>query len=338
MRIVFLFCWVFLSGCAQLGYLGQAVNGQFRILTAREDVDALLKSEATDEQLKRQLELSQSIRQFAVEELGLGGTKSFTTYVDTGRQYVVTNVMATPEFSLQPVTWCFPIAGCVPYKGFFKSTMAISEYDRLQKKGYDVIRYGVPAYSTLGWFSDPLLNTFIHYPEQILVELIVHELAHSRIYVPNDSDFNEAFATTVERIGSMRWKQMRGAEWIQPDVVDDEILEMALSYREEFDTLYKGADGETLLRNKKSQLFAQMKSEYVQRFGHADQSGFFPWFFAQPLNNAHLNLLSTYHRLVPALETLYRQHNTIEDFYTAVEDLARLDKDARTQALQNLLP
>ena len=164
-----------------------------KILTAREDVQELIENDETDQGLREKLILAQKLTQFAHNHLQIDNRDNYSSYVDTGRRHVVYNIIANPQFSIEPISWCFPIAGCVPYKGFFNREMAETEFDSLNNKGYDAILYGVSAYSTLGWFSDPLLNTFIGYSEADLAGLIFHELAHSQIYFKDHANFNEAF-------------------------------------------------------------------------------------------------------------------------------------------------
>src|SRR6266404_4651832 len=199
-----------LYGCGSL-YLMQAASGQWQVLRERVPVETLLADPHTPPALRAHLEEVRAAREFASRELGLPDNKSYRSYADIGRPYVVWNVVAAPEFSVSPKRWCFPIAGCVAYRGYFRERRAREFAAALAVRGYDVSVDGVPAYSTLGRFADPVLSSMLRYGDDELAATIFHELAHQLLYVRDDSEFNEAFATTVEDAGLERWLNSQGA-------------------------------------------------------------------------------------------------------------------------------
>lgn len=206
-----------ISGCAQLGYYAQAVEGQVSLLSSAKPIDQWLADPAVGDDLKSRLRRTQQIRAFAAKELGLPDNGSYKNYADLKRKYVMWNVVATPELSMKPQQWCFPVAGCVDYRGYYSKDAAEAFAAGLQRQGYDVRVSGVPAYSTLGWFNDPVLSTFIELPEAEVARMVFHELAHQVAYAPGDSQFNESFATAVEEIGVARWLDVQGSDKMRED-------------------------------------------------------------------------------------------------------------------------
>jgi predicted aminopeptidase len=200
-----------LPGCGVL-YVAQAARGQWQVMHARQPIDKVIASDRTAPQLRDRLTEVRAARDFASRELALPDNGSYRSYADLERPYVVWNVVAAPEFSVNPRRWCFPIAGCVAYRGYFKEEKARQFADSLAKEGFDTYVGGVAAYSTLGKFKDPVLNTMLGYGDDELAAIIFHELSHQLIYVANDSEFNEAFATAVEQAGLERWLKARGRE------------------------------------------------------------------------------------------------------------------------------
>src|ERR1700733_10608073 len=200
---------VALPACGTL-YIAQAARGQWEVLHDRRPIPAVMADERTSASVRARLAAVAEARDFATEQLVLPDNKSYRSYADLGRTYVVWNVVAAPEFSVEPLHWCFPIAGCVAYRGYFAEHNAESFAAGLKRRGFDVAVEGVPAYSTLGRFADPVLNTMLIYGDRELAAIIFHELAHQLIYVAGDSEFNEAFAVTVEETGLARWLQFKG--------------------------------------------------------------------------------------------------------------------------------
>jgi predicted aminopeptidase len=299
---------LFLTGC----YLAQAARGQLEVMRARQPIDKVIAKPSTPDPLKQQLVRALRIREFATKELGLPDNGAYKSYADIGRPYVVWNVVATPEFSMDPRTWCFPIAGCVAYRGYFKEEAARAFAAELKAKGDDVVVGGVPAYSTLGKIADPLLNTVTGYAELDLAALVFHELAHQVAYDPRDSSYNEAFATTVEEVGVARY----AAQLEDPKVLDGwqrrrrlriEVTGLLSAARADLISLYRLRIAPDAMRERKQQRLTQLGTEIralEQREGV--RTGYGSWIDAG-LNNAHLASVATYYDRVPYFEKLLKE-------------------------------
>lgn len=339
-----------LPGCASVGYYWQSVSGHMQMLNSARPVDDWLSDTQTPERLKARLALSQRIRAFAVTALKLPDNASYHRYADLHRSAVVWNVVAAPELSLTLKTWCFPIAGCVGYRGYFNEADARAEADKLKAEGLEVSVYGVPAYSTLGWMNwaggDPLLNTFINYPEGELARIIFHELAHQVAYAGGDTQFNESFASTVERLGSQRWLASQAGEAARQDyaVLDKRrraFRALALQTRRELAGIYEQKDAAAPDTPAQSAIKLEAKTAAMQRFRDSYAqlkvswvgfAGYDPW--VASANNASLAALAAYDELVPGFEALFeRESGDWQRFYDAVKRLARLPKGERYQAL-----
>jgi predicted aminopeptidase len=335
-----------MAGCSTAGYYWQAARGQMALNAAARPIDDVLADAGTDARLKPKLQASQKIRAFAIAELGLPDNKSYTLYADIKRPYVVWNVFATPELSMQLKQWCFPVAGCVTYKGFFSKEAADKEADTLRADGYEVHVGGVPAYSTLGWFDDALLNTFINYPEGELARLVFHELAHQILYVKGDSTFNESFATAVEEFGVERWMQTQNdaamrAQYDAFSARKKDFQALLARTRKALEDAYQSiGDDENEKRSRKTAIFKALRDEYeaIKRDRWGGFAGYDRW-FAQPLTNAHLASVGTYTQWLPAFRAiLAREGGDIRKFYAAVQQLSGLDQNARVAALKALAP
>lgn len=324
-RLFIALALVLLSGCTHVGYYYQAARGQADLLKRRQPVAELLASDATDRQLKQQLVLADRLRRFAVQRLALSDNKTFTLYADLDRRHVVWNVVAAPRFSTAPRTWCFPIAGCVAYKGFFSERSAHSAAESIAGSGDDVFVYGVNAYSTLGWFNDPLLNTFIHYGEAGLAALIFHELAHQVIYFKDDSAFNEAFATALEHLLVEEWFTANN-DTAALDLLKHQrqkhqrVTSMVLGYRQKLSAMYSGDIADRNKAAGKAALFGEMADHYQRLRDDGQGTRFYDWWFDQPLNNATLLTVSTYYRLVPRINALIRRYDNLPAFLAAVRE------------------
>ena len=333
---------VVLSSCSQLGYYTQAAKGQWEIMSKRTPISKALLDPEQSEQVKEKLRLINVIRKFAVDHLDLPDNKSYTYYADLQRRHVVWNVVATPAYSIAPKTWCFPITGCVAYKGYFNESDARTLNDKLHSQGLDTYLYGVSAYSTLGWFSDPILNTFLTYDEIYLAGLIFHELSHQVVFIKDDSEFNEAFATAVEYAGIEAWLNVHGTpEQIASFKLTNEnqmrITELIIQYRKQLSEAY-GAASESELKNTKQQLFAEMKQAYQQLSDQGKGTRFYDWWFGLDLNNAHLSTVATYHRLVPAFSQVLSETNSYTEFYNLIAEKGALEKTERNKWLNQYLP
>ncbi|WP_428420103.1 aminopeptidase [Methylibium sp.] len=340
---------VALGGCGTVGYLSQSVHGHLGVMRAARPVDEWLADAGTPATLRERLLLSQRIRDFAVRELALPDNASYRRYADLGRPAVVWNVVAAPELSLTLKTWCFPVVGCVAYRGYFDRGAADALAAELLAQGQEVSVYGVPAYSTLGklpgdFFADPLLNTFIGYPEGELARLIFHELAHQVAYAPDDSEFNESFATAVERIGGARWlAQQAGAaareEYERFDARRSDFRALVLATRAKLDALYRGPGSEADRRAGKAILLAEMRAEHARlKAGPWNGYGGYDAWFAQA-NNASLGVQSVYNALVPDFEALFEaQGRNFVRFYAEVRRLSALPQPERRATLAAARP
>ena len=337
-----------LTGCANLGYYWQSVNGHWHLVNSARPVNDWINDAQTPAALKARLALSQRIRNFAVTELKLPDNPSYRRYADLHRSAAVWNVVAAPEWSLTLKTWCFPVAGCVGYRGYFSEADARAEGEQLKAEGLEVSIYGVPAYSTLGWMNwaggDPLLNTFIGYPEGELARLIFHELAHQVAYVQDDTMFNESFATAVERLGSQRWLASEGNDTTRRDyaVFDQrrqQFRALALATRRELADIYKQkiATTEQQRAQAATKLIAlqHFRQDYAQlKIAWGGFAGYDPW--VARANNASFGAQAAYDELVPGFEALFESEGRDwSRFYEAVKQLAQLPKDERQKALNN---
>jgi predicted aminopeptidase len=331
-------------GCTNLPYYLQSVRGQLDIWSRQHDIEAVIDKPGTSERLRAKLREVLQIREFASDELGLPRNASYRSYANLDRPFVIWNVFAAPEFSIQPKQWCFIFAGCVAYRGYFSKVEAEGFADEVAKDGFDVFVGGVPAYSTLGYFPDPVLNTFVNYPKAHLARLIFHELAHQIVYVKDDSVFNESFAVAVEQEGMRRWLARYGTEQDRTTSAQvaqrrTQFVNLIETYRGKLDALYKSGLPPKEMRPRKTALFAELDSEYQKlKEGWGGFKGFDRWFEDKP-NNALLASVSIYTRKVPAFQALLaREEGDMPRFYGAVKDLAKLGKKERAAAIERLMP
>jgi predicted aminopeptidase len=330
-----------MSGCAQMGYYVQAAQGQMALISQAKPIDDWLADPAASEALKHRLQAVKEIRRFAADELGLPDNRTFKTYADLKRPYVLWNVVATPELSLDAMKWCFPVAGCVNYRGYYDKNAAQRFAAELREQGLDVQVSGVPAYSTLGWFNDPVLSTFIGYPEAEVARLIFHELAHQTVYAAGDSQFNEAFATTVEEAGVERWLALHGDDDMRRRHAEHEareagFLDLLLNARRELEAVYASSESDGEKRLRKQSIFNGMKEKYqTLKASWGGYSGYDRW-FSEPVTNAHLALIATYHDFVPGFRALLAREKTLPRFYQAAKALAELSEEERHRQLTQL--
>ena len=326
------------AGCSSLSYYLQSVDGQMKLMQARQPIVQVLADPATPAALKSRLERVLTIRAFASSELNLPDNGSYRSYADLQRPFVVWNVFATEEFSIKPREWCFPVAGCVGYRGYFSQDAAQAYARELDKEGLDVFVGGVPAYSTLGWFDDPVLNTFVNYPDYELARLVFHELAHQTVYVKGDSEFNESFAASVEDEGVRRWIARNGDARMRENYERaqhrrQEFAQLVLKFRGELGELYESAVEPAVMREKKGALFVALSERYQEL--KAEWGGYagYDRFFVEP-NNAKLASVALYNTLVPQFQRLIVRHDgDMTAFYAEVKAIAALDKDERTSRL-----
>jgi predicted aminopeptidase len=320
-----------LSGC----YLLQAANGQMDIVSKREPIADVIANPHTPAALRERLEYVAAAREFASSELRLPDNESYRSYADVGRPYVVWNVFAAEEFSVQPLRWCFPIAGCVVYRGYFDEDDALAYARSLRNRGYDAAVGGVAAYSTLGHFKDPILNTMLNWSDAQLAATLFHELAHQVAYAPGDSEFNESFATVVEEAGIERWLAARGRTedlqtWRSQRERHERFVDLLLSARERLDELYRSTASESEKRARKQYEFGKLKLAYAElKREWKGYAGYDRW-FERTLNNAHLVSAATYYGCVPQLQQrLAAVGGDLARFYEDAKELVKLSQEER---------
>ena len=338
LRWVPLLLAVGLNGCSS--YYGQLAQGQLELLRQRQPVAVLIADETQDAALRQRLAQAQHAREFASSALGLPNNGSYRLYADLQRPYVVWNLFATEEFSVEPLQHCFPIAGCVAYRGYYRQGAARGEAARLQAEGLDTLVAGVEAYSTLGWFDDPLLNTMLRRNDEQLAGLIFHELAHQQLYLPGDTAFNESYASFVEREGLRQWQTSRGVpeQAAQARVRYRQLVELLLETRERLAELYAAPRSEGERRQLKQTEFMRLRQAYRNlRDTQWQGDRRFDRWFAQPLNNATLVPFGLYDRWVPAFAALFEAcGKDWQCFHAAVAGLAKRPADEREARLRQL--
>jgi predicted aminopeptidase len=308
---------IFVTGCVGPSYYMQSIHGHFDLLSRRRSIQELLDREDTSDLLKIQLRKTGSIRRFSQEVLLLPTQGTFTQYANLERSYATWMVFATPPYSLQPKTWCFPVAGCLAYLGFFHKEEAQAYSAKLKQQGFDVYLSGSPAYSTLGWFDDPLLNTFMGWPEDRLAALMFHEMAHQKLYISGDSTFNESFAEAVSQIGVRLWFEGSGEyekleNYNRTLIEKKQFIEKVKKVRAQLKALYAAPLKEKERQVKKQEILAKAVAHNPAGYGHN-------W-FAKGLNNAKLNSINTYNHLVPEFLRVYDQvDRDLERFYHILE-------------------
>jgi predicted aminopeptidase len=324
-----------IATCSGGCYLLQSAHGQLALMAKREPITRLIDQSSTPPALRAQLEQVAAIRDYASRTLGLPDNGSYRSYADVGRRYVVWNVVAAPEFSVEAKDWCYPIVGCVSYRGYFVEERARRYAAQLRAQGLDVAIGGVAAYSTLGHFNDPVLNTMMGWNDVELAAIIFHELTHQLLYVANDSSFNEALATTVEEEGVRRWLKAQGREadlatHLMQQEHYVEVVELLSATRAELRTLYASGLAPEALRDRKRAAFATLRSSYsdlkARWGGHAP----FDTWFEEDLNNAHLASVATYFNCVPGFKReLAALGGELTAFYARARELAKLDQEKR---------
>jgi predicted aminopeptidase len=331
------------SGCSSLTYYTQLADGQLALLRAREPVADVIADPARDSKLRDHLRQAQQAREFASKTLHLPDNQSYRLYADIHRRYVVWNVFATGEFSLDPVTHCFPIAGCVAYRGYYSEGAARGEAALQKLDGKDVYVSGVEAYSTLGWFDDPIISSMMTWGDERLATLIFHELAHQRFYVKDDSEFNESYATFVEQEGTRQWRAARGlpVEGVSSETRRrDQLTQLALQTRDRLKTLYAQPLSAEVMRQRKAAEFERLRADY-RKMRDEQWNGdkrFDTWVYA-PMNNARLLPIGLYDQWTPAFAALFKQvGGDWSAFFGAVEKMGGLPADQRKAALERLMP
>lgn len=339
------FALLLLSGCSSVSYYMQSVNGQLDVWSRERDIDSVIADPQVAKQTRARLEYVQKVREFAIHDLKLPDNGSYLKYSDLERPYVAWNVFAAEEFSVKPVTWCYPFAGCVGYRGYFNREDAVHYAAEMKQKGFDVHVGGIAAYSTLGWFADPLLNTVIRYSNPRLARLVFHELGHQVAYAKGDSVFNESFAVTVETEGIKRWLAAHGTN--QDKIAYERskmrragFLRLVEGTRTRLKTLYRSDIAPELMRVRKKQIFEEMLRDYetLKKTAWNGFKGYDRWFESGP-NNAHMASIAIYNQLVPAFQALLVQEGgDLPRFYEVVRQLSRKPARERKMALRAMMP
>ena len=329
-------CLTQLSGCAGPSYYAQAIAGHLHLMRSRVPISDLLADPGTDPELARQLRQTLLMRQFAGEKLFLPTRDNYSRVTITGKDAVTWNVVAAPEFSIEPRLWCFPVAGCVAYRGYFDRQRAEDFAGRMAKKSFDVMVSPAVAYSTLGWFDDPLLDTMLKYSEASLAGIIFHELAHERLYVSGDTNFNEAFAGFVEQTGVRLWLSDSGrsaelGQWEARKRASMQFNGLLKETREQLRAVYSSGQPEETMRQEKKHIFESLRARY--RVLVADDwygTDYFASWMDGDLNNAYLALMDSYEGGICAFAALFRESGeNLQKFYALAAEKAALEKKIR---------
>ncbi len=335
---------VLVTGCQSIAYYSQAVGGQTDIWLKQRDIEAVLADPDIDSTIKTRLQTAQQARAFASNVLKLPENRSYSRYANLGRDYVAWNVVATPRYSVDAVKSCFPIIGCVSYRGYYQKEAALEHARSKKQAGLDVYVGGVTAYSTLGWFDDPLINTMFTLSEVATVGLIFHELAHQQVFIKGDTKFNESFATAVEQLGLRQWAADQQASHVLDEYFANKqkrkmIANLVLNAREQMREAYQDnqSAGEDRLAMVKREQFDKLKDQYAVLKQAGKGTPGFDRFFASELNNASLALFGEYHGWVAAFERLFKiSGENWEAFYKAVDMLSQKPEVQRNQRLKML--
>ncbi len=332
------------SGCDTTRYYAQAIQGQLSLISKRKPIHKLLMAPHIPPGLKARFKTIREIRDFAQNQLHLTVDGNYRDYVELNRPYVVWAVYAAPEFSLAPHTWCYPLVGCLSYRSYFSEDRADRYAVGLRDEGYDAYVQGIAAYSTLGWFDDPILSSFVDYSDTDLAALIFHELAHGLLYVSGDTTFNESFATAVEQEGIRRWMLTRQTPEAYGNYMKrhgryQQFVGLIMQYRKKLATLYKRSLSPKDMRPIKAMIIERLRKAYQKRKKEWDgYAGYDNW-FNRPVNNAQINTVSTYHALVPGfLNLLQTTGGNLEHFYQRCKQLAQEPLKARHRHLQKQSP
>ena len=334
----------FLAGCSDISYYAQAMSGHMKLMYAARPISDYVTDTNTSPELRKHLRQAIAIRDFASIELALPNNDSYRSYADLGRPFAVWNVFAAPEFSIEPQQWCMLIVGCVNYRGYYDNKDADDLANKLKQSGADTYVGGVPAYSTLGHFNDPILNTFMRYGDQEVARTIFHELAHQVVFVEGDTAFNESFATSVENEGMQRWLKKTASPELQQEFEKrqkraGEFHQLLSELRGKLLAIYSTFNTPDEKRHAKSEAIADIHREYAAlKDSWSGYNGYDRW-FSQPINNATLVSVNLYTHWVPAFMVLLKQEGgNLSSFYLIVAALAHLSKTDRSAALEKLMP
>jgi predicted aminopeptidase len=329
-----------LTGCADLGYYWHNANGHLAVMNQRVDIDELLANDQLDAGLRERLQLVQEIRRFSIERLDLPANDSYLSYVELDQPYVVQNIFAAPEFSTRLYEWCYPVIGCASYRGYYDEARMLAYSDGLKSRGLEVYIGKVSAYSTLGWFDDPVLSSFVNWPDYRLAGLLFHELTHQQIYIDNDTTFNESLASAVQQVGTELWLKSRQQNDQLEQLTNwsryrDEVIALIGSTREQLGEIYAGASDDAGKRKNKALMFVEARAAHAEIAArHGVKGGYTHW-FAGELNNAKIGSVAAYNSLTPAFINMMRSYNLdFTPFYAYVQIVGDLQKSVRDSCLE----
>jgi len=333
----------FLSACSSLSYYKQAIEGQVELLQKRRPLIEVIEDTNVDAVVRERLQLVQQARSYAVNELMLPDNDSYKDYADLGRPYVMWSVFVTPAYSLKPIQWCYPLLGCIGYKSYFSKGQAQLFADSMRAKDNDVYIAGVPAYSTLGWFDDPVINTMMHWQDYDLVGTLFHELAHQKFYVKNETVFNESLAKTIEQVGLQRWMQLQKQtnqyeQYLLEAEREKAFIQLVLGTRHELEDLYQTSISRQEMFLGKMKIFRSMRSAYLQlRQQWGGHDSYDHWVLSG-VNNAKVQSIATYYDYVPAFENiLIEQGGDLNKFYSIIDGLIEKTIEDRRTYLEGYL-
>ena len=338
---IFIIGWLLIcsSACSSIAYYHQSISGHFKLISKREPIIDIVNDTTRDGELIKQLHLAEELRSFASDKLKLPKNDSYRSYVQLEEPYVTWNVFAAPKFSTELHQWCFLIVGCVPYRGYFAKENAHHYAEQLSLQGLDVYVAGVPAYSTLGWFDDPLLSSMLDRGELVTASYIFHELAHQQYYLKGDGAFNEAFATAVEEIGVLQWLHEKNRHeeikeyenWLLQKMLFSSFIKNS---RDEFDALYQKEYDVEKMQVEKEIIIAEMRRKFEKLSSNNKHIARYTKWMSGPLNNAQLGAISLYRELVPAFRNIFISCGSDYDkFYARVKTIAKLTNAERTEIL-----
>lgn len=329
-----------LCGCADIGYYWHSARGHLAVMNQRVDIEDMLADDETEAELRERLTLVQEIRRFSVSRLALPENDSYLSYVELDRPYLIQNLFAAPEFSTRLQRWCYPVIGCASYRGYYDEERLLAYVDELEASGQEVHIGKVSAYSTLGWFDDPVLSSFINWPDHRLAGLLFHELTHQQIYIDDDTTFNESLASAVQMVGTELWLQSRNQQqaleklsrWFE---YRGEVVNLIESTRARLDEVYQGDGSDAVKRENKTAVFNDARRAHQSIASkHGVTGGFSNW-FAGELNNAKIGSIAAYNSQMPAFVNMIRAHRLdFAAFYEYVAAVGALDKTQRDRCIE----
>ncbi len=337
--LLIFFIVILFSGCASLNYYNQSIQGQLEVLSKRQDIEVILKEKNISNSLRNKLNTVLLLRDFSIRQLGLPKNDSYLSYTDLERDYVIWNIFANEEFSLEPLSWCYLIVGCLSYRGYFSETEAKEHATKLASQGYDIYLGGVTAYSTLGWFDDPILNTMLRMSDIRLAKVIFHELAHQQLYIKNDTQFNESYADTVAHIGVTKWLEQKQNKNLIDEYQESQFQEQAfvalvMRYKSILNDIYHSSENIKIKRKQKEKALQRMKEEYNQLTEQWGESPYKTW-FSTDLNNAKLASIVIYRKYVSTFLEIYEKlGKDLSRFYSYAKSLSRCKPMKRKDILK----